>query len=308
MASIQLPFALPELFTAAETMGNGINLHGGAVGLLHTTFVVYQAERGAALTAQQNFTEATSAKDQLSTDVHNAENHARVFLKAVRAVLVQSLGEDWSDAWTHTGFPNTSTAIPDKQDERLALLEDLRDYFSDHPTMEVNTPVLSVTASRADDLHAEWNDAKLALTEANLAASQKKVLRDTAVATLRARMKSVIAELGQLLDPNDAMWEAFGLNRPGAETTPEIVTGLVVTAGLPHELNLHWGGGVRAERFRVWIKITGVDADFHPVQTVNDKHTTLTGLTTGQTVAVQVTAANDAGESVPSATVTAVVP
>ena len=47
----------------------------------------------------------------------------------------------------------------------------------------------------------------------------------------------------------------------------------------------------------------GVDTDFRPVATVTDSDATLSGLGSGKTVRVRVTALNDAGESTPSATV-----
>jgi hypothetical protein len=42
----------------------------------------------------------------------------------------------------------------------------------------------------------------------------KKAARDTAVKTLRKRMRGLITELKQLLSGDDARWNAFGLNIP----------------------------------------------------------------------------------------------
>jgi len=60
-------------------------------------------------------------------------------------------------------------------------------------------------------------------------------------------------------------------------------------------------------RPRVWVKVEGVDADFRTAATVTDSDATLNTFPSGRTVRVRVTAANDAGESIPSAEVQAVV-
>ena len=75
----------------------------------------------------------------------------------------------------------------------------------------------------------------------------------------------------------------------------------------PGTLLADWADARRATRYRVWIQVLTVDADFRAVATVTDSDATLTGLPSGKTVKVRITAANDAGESLPGTEVQAVV-
>jgi len=56
------------------------------------------------------------------------------------------------------------------------------------------------------------------------------------------------------------------------------------------------------------VQVVGVDTDFVARDAVHDLTVNLTGFTTGQTVKVQIVAANDAGEALPSPTQQIVAP
>ena len=58
----------------------------------------------------------------------------------------------------------------------------------------------------------------------------------------------------------------------------------------------------------MYRQILGTDANFVHAATVTDSDATVNSFTSGMTVKVRVTAANDAGESQPSAEVQIVVP
>jgi len=59
-----------------------------------------------------------------------------------------------------------------------------------------------------------------------------------------------------------------------------------------------WPDTRRADRYRVWLK-KPADADFAPVATTAESDATLTALPVGVPLQLQITAANDAGESIP---------
>lgn len=63
-------------------------------------------------------------------------------------------------------------------------------------------------------------------------------------------------------------------------------------------LFLDWPDTRRSDRYRVWLKKTG-EAAFTPVATVTESDATLTALPSGVPLEFQITALNDAGESVP---------
>lgn len=76
----------------------------------------------------------------------------------------------------------------------------------------------------------------------------------------------------------------------------------------PGEVVADWSDAPRADRYRVWKQVVGVDAEFVAFGTPTDSDFTLTGLPSGATVKVRVTAVNDAGESEASETKQIVVP
>lgn len=69
-----------------------------------------------------------------------------------------------------------------------------------------------------------------------------------------------------------------------------------------------WESAPLAQRYHIYRKIVGVDADFVLAKTVTETEADVNSFTPGQLVRVRVTAANDAGESLPSEMVEQTVP
>ena len=61
-----------------------------------------------------------------------------------------------------------------------------------------------------------------------------------------------------------------------------------------------WSYAVRAVRYRIETKITGVDEDFISKANAKDLEMIVKGFTAGQVVQVRVVAINDGGEAAPS--------
>jgi hypothetical protein len=308
MGSNALPNPLDDVFTLAEDMADGCHNHQAAIGLKQNLEVDVRADLDAAVTAQTNYQNALSAKTVFSTAVTVADSNGKAFISSARRVLAGNLGETWSNAWTATGFPDLSTAVPGTQPKRQALLLALKNFFAANPAYEVNAPRLVVTSAQAGGLFTALSTARVAASDGNTDAGKKKLLRDAAEQTLRDRLSGLISELGQLLDDNDPLWLAFGLNEPGATNLPDSADGLVLTAGAAGTVLAHWSNSSRATRYRVFKQIDGVDTIPINVTTVTDSDATLTDQPSGKTLKVYVIAANDAGQAAPSETVTIVVP
>ena len=304
-----IPNGLPQLFALAEDAADGAKAQGAAIGLKQNTETDIRADMAAAKTAEGNYAAAKTAKDTFSANLRIADSNGRSFIKAASAYFSQAISENWSAAWAATGFPNQSTAIPTTQDARLTLLGSLNTYFTNNPTMEVNTPKLVLTAAQANILFTALSDARNAVNNGSTDAGNKRDARDAAVDDLKTRLRGLIAELGQLLDDNSPVWDAFGLNEPGADATPDVPEAPVLTpGGAPGTLHADWPHARTAARYHVWLFIVGVDTAYRNVDTVTDTADTLPGLPSGKTVKIQITAVNDAGESGPSAEVQIVVP
>ena len=308
MPANRIPDSLSQLFALAQDCADGALTHGAGIGLLQNTGATIVADLAAARTAQTLFAATKSARDVASTDLRTADTNARGFIKAVSAYFSQVISEDWSAAWEATGFPNQTAAIPLLQDERLTLCASLRAFFTANPAQEISNGNLVLTAARANALYVAFAAARDAVNAANVAAAQKKLLRDAAVEKLKARLRGLLAELGQLLSDTDPLWLAFGLNEPGAASTPDVPEAVAVTPGTPGVLHVNWAAARLAAHYRVWKQIVGTDANPIAVASPTDTEATLSGLHSGATAKITVTAVNDAGESTPSTEVSVVVP
>ena len=308
MASNRLPDNVYDLFTLGEDMADGAHNHGDAVGLKQNTEPDIRGDLDPAVAAQAAYKKVISANTDLATALTVADSNGKAFISSARRVLAGNFGEHWNQLWAVTGFPNHSTAVPGTQGGREALLLSLKNFFTDNPVYEVNTPKLVVTADKANTLWAALVAARSAARDGNTLAGQKKVVRDATEQTLRDRLGGTITELDELLDDTDPLWLAFGLNEPGATNLPEAADALALTAGPAGTVLAHWSAAPRATRYRVFQLIVGVDNVPVNVKTVTEPETTLTGLPSGKTAQLYIVSANDAGQAAAGETVSIVVP
>jgi hypothetical protein len=129
--------------------------------------------------------------------------------------------------------------------------------------------------------------------------------RGAAMATLRKKVRACIAEVGQLIGPLDPRWIALGLNRPGDPDRPDAPENLRVEAAGPGQLRAQCDAAPRAEHYRWYKKVQGVDADFVSLPTTQDPQKIIENLPTGATVEIHVLAGNQGGDSPASENVTA---
>ncbi len=296
MASNELPRQIDQLLTLAEDMEDGLTSYAAAIGILQNTAATMAAARSQLMTAHNDYHTSRAAKKPLVTAQSVADSNAKAFIATARGILTNYLGAGWSQAWEAAGFLNGTLAVPPTVEERQAQLPTLAFYFTNNPAQEA--PPL-VTAARATLLETALSDARAAVNVASAAIGMKILIRDGDEGALRNRMRGLIAEVGQLISDSDPRWYGFGLNAPADPNTPGIRDGLVLTPGTAGVIYTEWADSRRANRYRVWKKVTGVDNSFIALATVTDSDATLTGLPSGATVQIQVTAANDAGESLP---------
>jgi hypothetical protein len=254
-----------------------------------STYAASRAVRAAAYDAQQ------LADDAAATFIQKASN-----------MLKNRLGQRWSELWQETGFPNQSTAVPNTLDERMMLLRNLELFFTAHADQPVASQ--NLTATQAATLHNNLAAARNAVNASLTDAGEKKEARDRAEEMLVKAMRGLIKELTHLLTNDDPRWRRFGLKRPADPELAEVVSGVVVEGAGAGHLFVRWSGSTRAERYRLRKQVVGTDADFVDGPTVTDLAVNMNTFPSGAKVRVQVVAANEAGDSVPSETVEATVP
>jgi hypothetical protein len=120
-------------------------------------------------------------------------------------------------------------------------------------------------------------------------------------AKLRTRLVGLRSELEQLLADDDHRWRRFGFSRPIDRRIPAVITGLILRpGGLPGEVIVEWQPSVGAESYRVLRQVQTVDGSPLEIGLFNEPMTIISGLPTGKTVIVTVSAHNEAGDSLPT--------
>ena len=140
------------------------------------------------------------------------------------------------------------------------------------------------------------NDANNAVTIQEGEIANLMTIRDTKFDALRQRISGVYQELLMQLDPLDARWLKFGFNKPGADETPDLVTGVMALLIGPTAAAVKWEASVRASYYRVYIRVLGVDGDYRAVGSPADLDFTIENLPANATVDIIVTAVNNGGE------------
>jgi len=306
MASNEIPVNLDQLFTLAEDAADGLHVHEAAIGIKQNLEADVRADLVATRTSSIDYDASRSSKTALSNAATGADSNGKAYLAAARKILALKLGESWSDAWLSTGFPNLSTAVPATSEERQSLLFALHDYFTANPAAEV--AALNVTAAQGALLANALSTARSAVNDAINLSGQKKNLRDAAVSQLRKRLRGLVNELGQLLQDDDPRWNAFGLNMPASPNTPDVPDMPSLTPGAPGIVLVTWSAASRADHYRVWKQIVGVDANFIAAGSPTDTSLILGGLPHAATLKICVSATNAAGESQRSDPAEVVVP
>jgi hypothetical protein len=293
-----------QLFAQAADMAAGLHLKEAQAGIKQNTEAALRADLEAAKLAHNAYNKALAANVAFKTAETAADEDGKIFIGAAKRILTIVLGDRWSPAWLPAGFTN-SLAIPSSLAERQLLLESLDGYLQAHPEQQ-NAP-LNVTSAQAAELAKSLKAARSQVGSSAAALTAAREARDHAEQALRWRMSGLIAELEQLLDDNDPSWYAFGLNRPSDRKIPAVPADVVVTAGLPGSIHVQWASAARARRYKIYKKTDG-DADYQPIATTSDPIAVVNGLKIGATIYIQVTAANKAGESLPSSPAEFVVP
>ncbi len=222
-----------------------------------------------------------------------AINNAAKFSRVVRDFLKSIFGNAYSDLFMALGFHDT-LAISQSPEDLKNMLQAIISYLTNNPAMEVGTVV---TAARAQALLDALLTAEDALASQELAVAQTMNVRDEKYEILRNRITSVFQELRMELDPLDPRWKRFGFNMPGADETPEQVTGVKVTLIGPTAAAVKWEAAIRAEHYRVWMKIHGAEGDYTAVGSPADLDFTIENLPENSIVDIVVTAVNNGGES-----------
>ncbi|MDB6025227.1 MAG: hypothetical protein JWM68_1450 [Verrucomicrobiales bacterium] len=294
---------IPVLRGAAAVAKAAATTHGAGIPLLQNTADNIGMDADALTTACNNYESGkvvlTTVRSLLATIVVTV----RACLTLGRDLMKPLFGGEYSQAYDVLGLVG-SLMIPSTTQELLVILEAFKAFFTAHPELE--DPLHHITAAHCQVLYDQLLVAQNNVNTQVAAVDNLLEARDAAAEKLRKRIRGVIDEMAQLIGPMDARWVAFGFNKPGATETPDAVEGLIAVLIGPGTAALKWKAPARADHYRVWRRIIGVDAEPVAVGSPADLDFNLENLPAASTVEIYVSAVNDGGESQLSEKVTIV--
>ncbi len=269
-------------------------LHGDAIGLFHGSAPKMTIDRDALQAARDSYELGRiilrGHRDALNTKI----DECREQLRLSRDVLKRYLGIDYNQRWDMTTLVR-SIAIPKTPDELLVVLQGFEAYFTNNPAHE--NPWLNITASHMQTLFQELLTAINNVNTQACTVDQLLHARDEKAERLYKRIRICIEELSLLIDPLDPRWNAFGFNKPGAEQTPDAPEKIEVVVVNETTAMIEIPPTPRANYYRVYKRVIGVDAQPIAVGSPIDPNFTMEDLPRGLSIEFSVSAVNDGGES-----------
>src|SRR5260221_3705217 len=196
--------------------------------------------------------------------------------------------------------------MPDSVPGRPKVVGGIRDYLTANSGSEFANNQITFTAAAAGSLYTTLDGARTALNTTVAERVTAKAARDFAIGELRNAMSRLVNELGSILPDDSRSWYYFGLVPPAGAEAPGVPDGLTAHQVGPASAAAGWAASPRAEKYRPFKKVDGVDADFDALDLTSETQVLLESLPAKATVHFKVTAYNAAGESAPSAAATVI--
>lgn len=279
----------------ADDMADGCHDHEVPIGIKQNTETVMRAAITGMKSAKLTLANLKMAITAKSEAVKTADAAATTVLTNCRLRFIKLHGYGFNAGWEAAGFPNQSTAVPKTPDKRFATLSKVVDYLTATPTAE--SADMDVTVAICTAALTTLSNARHELDTAETAQSNGLKARDTAVTTLRKRVRSLIDELALLLADDSTLWESFGLNIPAHPSPPEPIASLTASALGGGKVLLQWPYATRMTGTRVLAKHLGEDDDFISLGTVDGLTKLVEDETPGVIIEFKVIAYNDGGDA-----------
>ncbi|MDB6027341.1 MAG: hypothetical protein JWM68_3564 [Verrucomicrobiales bacterium] len=285
---------IPALLTSAGDAAKAASELQLEVTLLQNPELKINLDADALALANDIYEQGKSGLSALRTTVHAQFDASLARLTLARDVFKPFLGSQFGPSWEELGMPD-SLAFPRTAAEVQPILRCYKTFLEAHPTRE--NVDLGITAAAFDTLFDDMKAARDAVTAQELVVDTKKVIRDNKATQLRKRMRDLLDELSMLLPPLDPRWKRYGFNMPGAQETPDVPANMQAILIGPNAAAMKWDATARAEYFRVWKRVIGVDAEPVAVGSPADLDFTLENLPANAVIEVYVSAVNNGGES-----------
>ncbi|MBA4148330.1 MAG: fibronectin type III domain-containing protein [Verrucomicrobia bacterium] len=292
--------SLITLVAGGGHASSGAGAHATELDLTLGTKPAIDAVLNPLTTQSDAYTVATGELATLRRLLNNQQDETYNILFSSRDLLRRSLGNQYSTAWTGTGF-TFSLRVPRSVARLQGMARTLKAYLVANPEMErAELMTAALIGTALDNLTNAENAVKLKKS----AVGTLLALRKQKEKALRRHLRWVVDELGRVIDPMDDRWTAFGFNKPGLKQTPAVPTGLAVVLMNNVAASVKWSKAARAEYYRVWIKVNGVDLTMQSVGSPADLDFTIENLPPNSVIEIAVCAVNNGGQSALSQVVT----
>ncbi len=294
---------IPALIPAGTKAINGATLYAAIIGATQGTPENIAADLNGLISARDNYELAKVTLTSARSAFFTKREMTRERIRIARDILKEYLGTEYNSNWDITGM-NGSIMVPFSADDLLPIALGFKAHFTANQTHEV--AAIQATAAAMQTLYDDLTTAQNAVITAEDNVEALLEVRNAKADRLYKRLRACIEELVLLLDPLDTRWTAYGFNKPGADESPESPENLIATLIGPTAVALKWDPAARAEYYRVFKKVIGVDEDYVAVGSPADLDFTLENLPMNATVEIQISAVNNGGESGRTTAVTVV--
>lgn len=291
MASNRLPENGSLFIALILKMIAGIIKLGASVPVTMVTAEEMQEQLGPFREANEDYNTARSTRQEASDNYQAALAKVYNWLLAARLALIPRLGLSWSTAWAKAGFITPTTAIPRKITDRLALIALLQAFFKKNPSYE--SPNTGVTAAQAASLIAAADQMQEKFTEEDMAFDDADTAWQLAYTPLAESAMALIKNLEGKLGKLDPRWLGFGLQMPGASSTPGKPAGLTAHLDENGNIILQCDALALAMRYRWRGFIAGVEVDYRLVASTTEPIASVSNVMPGQTMQFAVQGVND---------------
>ena len=300
-----IPRTVPKLIPAASSAIAGLTQHAESLDLSYDSASALTSALNDLTVASNNHKQGQHDLKSKQASANSVLATARGYGQITRDILKPVLGNEYSQAWNVVGFTG-SLMLPRTIDRMIPMLVALAGHLTAHSALE--NAALNVTAAHTTSLKETLVTKKTDVAEQKSTVQQLLNERNAKAKAVEEKLRLLLKELTMALEPTDPLWLAFGFNKPGILSVPVAPAGLIAVLVGPTSVALKWDKAARAERYRIYKKVVGVDNEMVLVETREELDFTIDGLPSGKTIQLAITAVNNGGESQLSEVVSIVTP
>lgn len=279
----------------------GVTTYGASHGMPAGLAATMATKKAELLLLNTNYEQARLDLRNSTKAKNLALKNARTHLRTVRELLRPVLTPTYSQLWDAVGFVGSLT-LPEQEDPALAALGKLGSYLTENAALGADEP--NLVAAKTIALETALANGIAAVNTDK--ADRERLAKDRAdkAEEVRQILREILSVLRVKLPPLDSQWHEFGFNKPGARPIPDAPTEVTATLFGTNAALMKFPAVSRADHYRFWIKVVGVDTDFGAVGTSTDLSFVFEQLPANAQVELAVSAVNEGGESARSASVT----